>query len=139
MKKFFISLLIIGSLLSLTFGLVIMPNMSGQEHSQCPFEAAGIVNCAQAQNLVGFMSAHVNAFSQFFLATSADGFAIFLTLFSLFALAVFVIFGKDFKLLGSKFIFISSYFRKSFSPNKILFGDWFALHENSPAFIARRS
>lgn len=139
MKNFFIPLVIIGSLLLPTLGLVAMTDMSGQSHVNCPFQATGSVDCTQAQNLVDFMSAHVSAFSQFFLATLADGFAVFFNLFYLFALAVFVVFTKDLTLRAPVPVIIKIRSLGSFSSqNSIQFVDWLSLLENSPAFITRR-
>lgn len=137
MKNLFIALFIIGSLLSLTFGLAIMPNMSGQSHGQCPFETAGITNCAQAQNLVGVMAAHVGAFSQLFAATLAGALTSFFALFSVLVFALVIFYNKD-SALSPPVLIYSRPRKPSVSLHGISFVQWLALHENSPAFVIRR-
>src|SRR3989344_7206678 len=102
MKNSFIPLLIIGSLLSASFGLVMMNHMDGQEHGQCPFEATGITDCVQVQNPIDFVTSHLNAFSKFSSAVPVNSFAISLTLLLALALTVFIIFNKEFELFKSE-------------------------------------
>jgi len=99
MKNSFIPLLMISSLISASFGLVMMNHMDGQGHGQCPFEATGITDCVQVQNSIDFVTSHLNAFSKFSSAVPINSFAISLTLLLALVLAVFIIFNKEFELL----------------------------------------
>ena len=139
MKNSFIPLLVIGSLLSAGFGLVMMNHMDGQGHGQCPFEATGITDCVQVQNSIDFVTSHLNAFSKFSSAVPINSFAISLTLLLALVLAVFIIFNKEFELLKLEPLLARNHLRESFiPPNRILLTDWLSLHENSPSFIGGR-
>ena len=139
MKNYVISLIIIGSLLSAIFGLVMMNHMDGQGHGQCPFEATGIIDCVQVQNPMGFITSHFNAFSKFSSAIPVNGFAISLALLLALVFGVIIIFTKGFGLFKSQSLLFKDRLRESFvPPNKILLTRWFALHENSPALIGGR-
>lgn len=138
MKNYLIALLIIGSLLSASFGLVMMNHMDGQGHGQCPFEATRATDCVQA-NPIDFVISHLNAFSKYSSAIPVNGFAISLTLLLALAFAVFIVFNKEFDLFKSQLLTVKGHLRESFvSPNKTLLNHWFALHENSPAFMIGR-
>ena len=139
MKNHFITMLIISSLLSASFGLVIMNHMDGQGHGQCPFEPTGVTDCVQVQNPIDFLTSHRNAFSKFSLATTVDSFATFLTSLFALALAVLIIFNKESGLFKSQHLLERKHLRESFvAPNKILLTHWLAFHENSPAFLSGR-
>ena len=139
MKKYLISLLIIGSLISASFGLVMMNHMDGEGHGQCPFEATTILDCVQVQNPIDFVTSHLNAFSKFSSAIPVNSFVTSLTLLLAVALAVFIIFNKEFELFKLRPLFVIKHLRESFvPPNRILLTRWLALHENSPSFIGGR-
>ena len=132
MKRYLFSLLIIGSLLSASFGLVMMKHMDG--HGQCPFEPAGITDCIQVQSPIGFATSHLNYFSKFYVAVSVNSFVISLTLLLALAFAILITFNKEFELFKLQLLFARNHLREFFvSPNKILLTHWLALHENSPA------
>lgn len=141
MKNLFIPLLIIGLLLFASFGLVMMNHMDDQGHAVCPFETVGTADCAQVQNPVVFATSHLNALSQFFSATPISGFAGLISFLLLLILASFVVLDKKSDLFGRRLLFlVKSWLREIFAPlSKILLVNWLALHENSPAFIKRRS
>lgn len=137
MKNSFMPLLIIGFLLSASFGLVMMNHMDGQGHSQCPLKTAGVIDCAQVQNPLDFITSHLNAVSKFFSAVLTKNFAASLLYLLVLTFAVLIIFDKQ--LLALIRSFVRSRSKEAFiPPHKILFNHWFALHENSPAFIGRR-
>ena len=139
MKNSFIPLLIISSLISASFGLVMMNHMDGQEHGQCPFEATGVTNCVQVQNPIDFVTSHLNAFSKFSTAVPVNSFVTSLTLLLALALAAFITFNKEFELFKLRPLLARDHLRESFvPPNRILLMQWLALHENSPAFIGGR-
>ena len=139
MKNSFIPLLIIGLLLFAVFGLSMMSHMDGQGHSTCPFEPTGVADCFQIQNPLNFVSSHLNAFARFFSAIPTDRLAVLFSLVLLFALALSFVLSKDFGLDGARSSVIGNQLRESFvSPVKEQLMRWFALHENSPAFITGR-
>jgi len=139
MKRYLFSLLIIGSLLSASFGLVMMNHMDGQGHGQCPFQATGITDCVQVQNPIDFVTSHLGALSKLSSAVPVDSFAASLTLLLVLTLAVFITFNKELELFKLQPLLARSHLRESFvPPNKIILNHWFALHENSPSFIGGR-
>jgi hypothetical protein len=139
MKNRLIPLLFIGLLLSTSFGLLAMNHIDGQGHGQCPFEVTGVNDCSQALNTIDFVASHLDVLSQFSLATPSEGFSGLIALSLLLAFALFLVFNKGFELPNLKPVSIQSRFRQSFvPPTKILLTRWFALHENSPAFIVGR-
>lgn len=139
MKNPIFPLLIIGLLFFASFGLVIMSHIDGQGHSQCPFEMAGVTDCVQVQNPMGFAISHLNALSKFFSAIPVNSFTNLIVIYLLLAFTTFFSFKKDFESFKLKPIFIRSRLYESFvSPNKILLTRWFSLHENSPALTERR-
>lgn len=138
MKKRFISLLIIGLFLSASFSLVAMNHMDGQGHARCPFEAAGVTDCAQTQNSLSFLVSHLNAFSKFLSAIPVNSFIVLTFLFLLLALAVLFTSIK-LKLFGLNSFFTKTGFQETFAlSNRISFTDWLAFHQNSPAPLERR-
>ncbi len=139
MKNHIIPLLVIGLLLSASFGLAIMNHMDGQGHNQCPFETAGTVDCVQVQNPTGFAVSHLNALSRFFSAIPVNGFAGLSASYLLLAFGALFFFKKDSEPFKLKPLFIQRCLYESLvTPNKILLAHWFSLHENSPAFILGR-
>lgn len=139
MKNLITSLFLIGILLSASFGLVMMNHTDGMGHSQCPFEAVGVTDCAQVQNPLDFMVSHLNAIARFFSAAPVDSFMISLALLLILAFSILIGFNKKLESLTLWAVFAKSHIRESFvSPNRILFNRWFALHENSPAFLVGR-
>ena len=131
MNKSFIPLLIIGILLSVSFGLLIMGHMDGQGHSICPFETAA--NCSQAQGPISSATSHLNAISKFFSAIPAD---VFIGFISLLVLAIISVLVFDHGSLSLKFrkLFFSRRLAKVFVPTRSsLILSWLSLHENSPA------
>lgn len=135
MKNAIIPLLIIGLLLSASFGLVAMNHMDGQGHNLCPFEAAGVTDCTRVQSPIDFTFSHLNSLAGFFLAVPVAGFVSLISLFLLSALTMVAILSEP-GLIESKPSPLSNRIRKTFvSPQKTLLTDWFALHENSPAIV----
>src|SRR3989344_3127992 len=135
MKNAVTPLLLISMLFSVTLSVAMMNHTDEMGHSLCPFEVAGLAECAQVQNTVDSLTSHLSALSKFFSTTPAGGFANLISLFLLLALAIVVTYSNrdPYKL---KPLLIENQFRESFiAPNRILFNSWFSLHENSPAFI----
>ncbi|HEY4506671.1 MAG TPA: hypothetical protein VJH71_00710 [Candidatus Paceibacterota bacterium] len=138
MKNYIIALLIISSLVSVSFGLVAMNHMDGQGHGECPFEVSGVTNCVQAQNPIDFATSHLNAFSKFYSATPVNGFSL-ISLYLLWSLAIFIIFNKELELFKFQPLLARNNPKESFvAPSRIVLTDWLSLHENSPAFIGGR-
>ena len=139
MKNSFIPLVIIGLLLSASFGLVMMNHADGQGHGECPFKTTGVADCAQVQSPLDFMISHLNAFAKFSSATPVTSFVISLAQLLILAFSIPLILSKRLELFAPGHIFIQGHLRESFTaPSRILFNHWFALHENSPAFISGR-
>ena len=139
MKNYLIPFLVIGLLVSASFGLVMMNHMDGQGHSNCPFDTAGASGCAQARNPIDFVVSHLNALSRFFSALPVNSLASLISLFLLSILAIATIFNKESEFLKLRPLFAKNHFHESFVPiNKVLITRWFSLHENSPAFIGGR-
>lgn len=132
-------MLMIGLLLSASFGLAMMNHMDDQGHNQCPLETTGVTDCAQVESTVDFVTSHLNAVSGFFSALPVQGFAFSLAL--LFALAsnIFIVFSNR-ERSKTELLSVKGRVHMSFvAPRTIAFSRWFALHENSPAFIAGRA
>lgn len=139
MKKPLISLLVMGLLISTSFGLVLMGHMVGQGHAGCPFAVVGIVDCAQVRSPLAFVISHLNALNKFFSAIPANSFAMYLAMLLVLVFAAPFGFSKKFESLTLQPVFTGSRIREFFvSPHRILFNHWFALHENSPAFMSGR-
>ncbi len=135
MKTPLFVLLIISLLFSASYGMAMMSHLDGQEHSECPFEAAVAVNCNQNQNPVGFVTSHLNAFARFFSAVPT-GFYGLILLSVVLLCAAFYLLDKKRTPLELKSLIKQSHVRKFFTPpSRILLTHWFALHENSPAMI----
>ena len=135
MKNTIIPLLLIGMLLSVSFGVLMMNHMDGQGHNLCPFEA--VTNCAQGQNSINFMTSHLSALAKFFSSTSVNSLVNLISIFTLLDLAISPILKSE--SLKLRPLLIKNKLRESFvPPQRTLFTDWFSLHENSPAFLVRR-
>lgn len=139
MKNIVISLLLIGTLFSVTLSVTMMNHMDNQGHSLCPFGAAGITNCDQVRNFMEFITSHLNAFARFSLAVPVNNFAVSLIALLILVFSVPIIFSRELKLFTPKSIFAQIHLRESFTaPKRLLFNHWFSLHENSPAFLMGR-
>ena len=134
MKNPFISLLIIGLLLSASLGLVMMKHMNEEGHVVCPFDLVGATSCAQFRNSFDFIASHLNAFSRFISAIPASSFTVYFYLLLLLILSLPVILKRDLRVLKLKTTPGKTWFYESFIPTfQELRMYWFALHENSPA------
>lgn len=139
MKNQVIATIAIALLLTTTLGLATMNHMD-QDHSGCPFEVPGVINCAQLQNPFSFLASHLDTFSRFTSAipTINSLVAFLLLLFSL-ILLIPVVFAKKFDLFNFQIDYTRNRFRKLFvSPKRSLLIDWLALHVNSPTIIPGR-
>ena len=133
MKTPFTLIIIASLLLSATLSLVTMGHMD-QGHGDCPFDAVGTADCVKVASPFDFLASHLAAFLRFFSATPTDGVAILLALFLSLILSTFIIFDGDSRLFKSRPLLARNRLREFFvSPSTILFIDWLALHENSPA------
>ena len=140
MKNTLIPLLLIGILLSASFGLAKMNHMDNQGgHVQCPFETARVTDCTRLQTPINSVTSHLSALSKFLSTIPVNGFDGLISIFLIFALTIFVTFNKEFELFRLNPLFVKSNLRKAFvSSNKILLAHWLALHENSPSFMSGR-
>jgi|SRR3989344_2185613 len=133
MKSPLIPLMVIGILLSASFGLAMMSHMDEQGHSQCPFETAGATVCGLMQSPIEYAISHLNALLSFFTSTIVASFAGFLALLLLFTLSFSAGLFGNFK---PKLLLARVYSQNSFdSPFRQQLIRWFALHENSPSSI----
>src|SRR3989344_2307773 len=136
MKTILIPLFLISLLLFTSFGLVAMTHMG---HIKCPFESVRITDCFQAQSPIDFTTSHLIAVARFFSVIPAGGFTGIISLALLFALALFVVFNRDFGLFKSDPLLRENFSREIFVPlNASLLSRWLSLHENSPSTIFGR-
>ncbi|GEM_PF-2835393 len=134
MKNTLIPFLVISLLLSATAGLALMSHMGDEGHTGCPFDKVVLANCSQVQNSLDSLALHISEFSKSFSAIQANAFVLFLVL-SLSALA-FIVFSKNAGILEFEPLFRGESLRESFVPiYQRQRMSWFALHENSPAFL----
>lgn len=133
MKNPLIPLVVIGILISASFGLVLMSHMDEQGHGQCPFETAGVAVCGLMQTPIDFVVSHLNAFSKFssaIVVTSLLAMLLLLTFSLLFKLYY------DSALFGLRPLLIGSLPRGSFiSPHRQKLTHWLSIHENSPTVL----
>ena len=138
MKNQVISSIIIALLLSTTLGLMTMNHMD-QDHDICPFEVPGVASCVQVYGAYGFIASHLNAFSRYVSAIPVNSFGGIFLLFLSMIFLTSTLLSENTKSFKFRSILISNRLREILIiPKRTTIIDWLAIHENSPAILARR-
>ena len=138
MKPALTTILLIGFIGIVVFGLITMNHRNAYDHKSCIVAIAQGANCSEGTDSLSFVSFHLDAFKNF--STAVLGNNILSIFLAIVALISFVGFGISLRVnvQSPQLNFFSRrgrFLESFFPPFQKELTRWLALHENSPAFF----